>query len=130
MNTPQINDFYCYLLFLTMDGSRQRLSETVARLRGDRSMRQFAKDVGVSFPAARSWEEGESFPNLDNLEKIAKLDGKTLEEFLEYLRGDEWIAPELINKAEDALNFLDHLPRSEKARLAQLLIGEVAKSDD
>ncbi|WP_204151902.1 helix-turn-helix domain-containing protein [Leptolyngbya sp. CCY15150] len=128
MSTPNL--LTEYLLFLSMDTYRSRLSETVARLRGDRSIRRFAKDLGVSFPAARSWEEEESFPNLKNLEKIAQLDGKTLEEFLEYLRGDDWIAPNEITVAEDLLGFIEHLPKSEKVRLAQLLIAEVAKPEE
>ncbi len=128
MSTPNL--LTEYLLFLSMDTYRSRLSETVARLRGDRSIRRFAKDLGVSFPAARSWEEEESFPNLKNLEKIAQLDGKTLEEFLEYLRGDDWIAPNEITVAEDLLVFIDHLPKAEKVRLAQLLITEVAKPEE
>ena len=50
---------------------RQRLSDAVRRARGDRTMRRFAKDLGVSYPAVRSWEEGESLPGLENLEAIA-----------------------------------------------------------
>lgn len=107
---------------------RQRLSEAVKRARGDRSQRRFAKDLGVSYPAVRSWEEGESLPGLENLEAIAGTLGMTLEAFLAYLRDEavEDVKPR-IKVAEDLLSLVDHLPKSEVTRLAHLLVDRLSK---
>lgn len=110
-------------LDLFMDKS-QRLSELVKNIRGERTQRQFAKQIGVSFAAVRSWEEGESYPVLENLGKIASACGMTLEELLAYLKG-EIEAGELAPRAriaEDLLPYVNDLPREERKRLMQILI--------
>lgn len=104
---------------------RQRLSEILIELRGDRSQRKYAKDLGVSFPALRSWEECESVPGLENLEMIASAKGWSLIQLLGYIRGEEPAAARSIPlRAEDLLREAEHLEPAEQLRLAQLLIGK------
>lgn len=117
---------------LAMDPEyRQKLSEAVRRARGDRAQRKFAKDLGVSYPAVRSWEEGESLPGLENLELIADTLGYTLEEFLLYLRGEESDSDRRRPKvAEDLMPVVDQLSRTELVRLAQILVSKLGAEND
>lgn len=106
---------------------RRRLSEEVKRARGTRSQRQFAKALGVSYPAVRSWEECESLPGLENLELIAESLGQSLEEFLAHLRGEQEPGREKeYRAAEDLLPLLRQLSKAEQARLIHLLVDLLA----
>jgi transcriptional regulator with XRE-family HTH domain len=109
---------------------RQRLSEAVRKARGDRSQRKFAKDLRVSYPAVRSWEEGESLPGLENLEAIAGALGVSLEEFLAYLRNEELEAATPKPKiADDLLPLVNRLPLEEKRRLVHLLVDQLGRDN-
>lgn len=99
-----------------------RLSNLIKRMRGKTPQRQFAKQIGVSFAAVRSWEEGESYPVLKNLALIAKASGMSLEELLTYLRGDVELsqAKPRVKIAEDLTLELKALPPRELARVIQI----------
>jgi transcriptional regulator with XRE-family HTH domain len=60
--------YFCLLVDISAE---ERLSSLIRKLRGDKSQRQFAKSLGVSYAAVRSWEESESMPGLTSLGKIA-----------------------------------------------------------
>jgi transcriptional regulator with XRE-family HTH domain len=112
--------------------AEERLSSLIRKLRGDKSQRQFAKFLGVSYAAVRSWEESESMPGLNSLEKIADYSNQTLEELLQYLKdeGDDQSKVLLFPKvylAEDLFGQVKELPRKEQSRLAQFLIEELSK---
>jgi transcriptional regulator with XRE-family HTH domain len=69
-------------------GARQRLAKLVQKARGSKSQRAFARDMGLSFTAVRSWENCESVPSTDNLRKIADATGYgSVDELLDYLNG-------------------------------------------
>ena len=113
-----------YFGWLMDEDKRIRLSEVVKKARGDRTQRQFAKYLGVSFAAVRSWEEQESYPGLPNLEKIANASGMILEDLLAYLRGEvtaESASPKT-RIAEDLLPYVDNLSPNERKKLIRLLI--------
>ena len=110
-------------LFMT-DQVRARLSEILKTAMGDRTQRSFAKDLGVSHVALRSWIECEGFPVQGNLEKIAGALGMGLEEFLQELRGDH-LADISPKKAEDLLAMANNLSDAEAFRLATLLFERV-----
>jgi len=109
--------------FIPMDRLQQdRLSGLLKELRGEVSQRQYAKRLGVSYSALRSWEDLESVPGLQKLEVIASFKGWTLEQLLDYLRGQE---------LDDGVTF-DHLadlasrlPDSKRLKLAKLLLASV-----
>lgn len=107
--------------------ARQRLSDLIKRARGHMSQRQFAKQLGVSFAAIRSWEECESMPGTKNLEAIADLTGQTLEELLEYLKGDSLLPRSDASKAEDLLVPLNALSREELARLIEMAAARLVR---
>ncbi|MGL4620524.1 MAG: helix-turn-helix domain-containing protein [Chroococcidiopsis sp.] len=106
------------------EDKRIRLSEVVKKARGKRTQRQFAKYLGVSFAAVRSWEEQESYPGLPNLEKIAASSGMSTDDLLAYLKGEITYgeASPKAKTAEDLLPFVDNLPASERKKLIRLLI--------
>jgi transcriptional regulator with XRE-family HTH domain len=106
--------------------SRERLSKAIKRARGARSQRHYSKALGVSYATVRTWEECESFPSRENLELVAESLGQSLEEFLAYLRGEDYQPDERrIRVAEDLLSMADKLSKTEQARLIQLLAGRL-----
>lgn len=113
-----------YFGWLMDEDKRIRLSEVVKKARGERTQRQFAKYLGVSFAAVRSWEEQESYPGLPNLEKIANASGMTTDDLLAYLRGEisHTSALPKAKVAEDLLPYVDKLSAPERKKLIRLLI--------
>jgi DNA-binding transcriptional regulator YiaG len=63
-----------YFAVLVDITAEERLSSLVKKLRGDKSQRQFSKVLGVSYAAVRSWEECESMPGLNSLQKAVIFD--------------------------------------------------------
>jgi transcriptional regulator with XRE-family HTH domain len=68
------------------DKECQRFAEVVKDLRSGRSLRPFAKIVGVSHISITKWENCEARPNHQNLKRIAELRNETTEQLLEYLK--------------------------------------------
>ena len=66
---------------------RQKLTETLLNLRGSKSRRSFARELGVTATAVIGWENGTSVPDRENLTKIAVLAGYSLDKFIVYLEG-------------------------------------------
>jgi transcriptional regulator with XRE-family HTH domain len=67
--------------------SRQKLSKLLFALRGSKSRRGFARDLGVSATAIISWEKADNEPDVEHLTQIAKLAGYTLDELMNHLEG-------------------------------------------
>ncbi len=109
---------------------RVRLVEAIKRARGDRSQRQFARDLGLSQAAVQSWEKGESIPGLESLEAIAGSLAMTLEGLLMHLKGDKTDDKPLPTVAEDVLLVAKYLPDEEKARLIKLLVDKLVQSKE
>ena len=113
--------------------AEERLAFLIKKLRGEKSQRQFAKILGVSYAAIRSWEESESMPGLTSLEKIAAYSNQSVQELLEYRKAegkDKSKVAQLPSTcfAEDLFPQVKKLPKKEKSKLAQFLIKELAKS--
>ncbi len=68
-----------------MSNQAQRLSALVKELRGTNSQGQFAKKLGIGRSTISFWESCLSYPEADNLQKLAHLKGWTLEELQTYL---------------------------------------------
>jgi transcriptional regulator with XRE-family HTH domain len=72
------------------EDARQRLSDAVKKLRGDRTQRSFADSIEIGQSTLAGWESCTGgTPSLDNLEKLAKLRNEYPEEFIAYLYGRE-----------------------------------------
>jgi len=67
--------------------ARERFAECVKVLRADRRHKQFAEILGVSRPTVIGWENCKVAPKRESLERVAKLRGESLDEFLSYLEG-------------------------------------------
>lgn len=109
------------------DEVRLRLSEILKTAQGDRSVRKFAKEFGVSHVTLGNWIDCSAFPERESLEKIAGILGRSLDDLLTDLRGDlvEDISPK---KAEDLLPLTNNLSDTEAFRLAILLLERVNKA--
>ncbi len=60
----------------------RRYGEVVKEARGKRSQREFAELLGVSQSTIHNWENAKNSPDLDGLEKIARIRGQLPEELL------------------------------------------------
>jgi transcriptional regulator with XRE-family HTH domain len=68
-------------------GAKEKLAKLVKELRNDTSQKEFAKSLGVTYSAIQSWENAEVTPSSENLIRISKAAGYSLEELLSYLDG-------------------------------------------
>ena len=121
-----------YSLLLVDTTAEERLSSLIKKLRRNKSQRQFAKLLGVSYAAVRSWEERESMPSVKNLTKIADYSNQTLEDLLAYIEDgyEDMSRVDRFQKsyvAEDVIPQIKNMSKSEQSRLAKLLIEELAK---
>jgi hypothetical protein len=123
MQIYSITDSY---LFMT-DEVRLKLSEILKTAQGDRSVRKFAKELGVSHVTLGTWIDCSAFPERESLEKIAGVVGRSLEDLLAGIRGD-LVADISPKKAEDLLPLTNNLSDTEAFRLATLLFERVNKA--
>ncbi|MDG2990556.1 helix-turn-helix domain-containing protein [Candidatus Synechococcus calcipolaris G9] len=108
--------------------AKQRLGILVRKTRSDRSLREFARLVGVAPTTIQGWENGDYIPEIDNLAKIAALAGLTLEELIAYVENREVIEPKAVDRI---VHQIRKLPISEVAiivkvgadRLASVALG-------
>lgn len=71
----------------------ERLAVAILEARGDSSQREFAEVLGVAQTAVHGWENRKNYPNLRNLEKIARVRNQLPEEFVAYLYGRDRQSP-------------------------------------
>ena len=69
------------------EGFLTRLAVAVQEARGKLSQREFAEILEVSQSTVQQWEGGKNVPSLENLEKIARIKGMLVEDFVAYLYG-------------------------------------------
>lgn len=69
------------------EGFLGRLAIAVQEARGKMSQREFAEVLGVSQSTVQQWENGKNVPSVENLEKIARIKGMLVEDFVAYLYG-------------------------------------------
>ena len=69
------------------DRTRAKFAEVIYEMRANRPYRAFARLLGVTHPTIKAWENLEGIPDLENLERVAKFRGETLEEFKQILAG-------------------------------------------
>jgi phage repressor protein C with HTH and peptisase S24 domain len=69
------------------DLTKKKLAEIVRQLRGIRSQRDFATALSISQATVQSWESGKgaNLPTLENIEKLAAIANKPLEDLLSQL---------------------------------------------
>jgi transcriptional regulator with XRE-family HTH domain len=107
--------------------AKQRTAEIVRRIKGRRTLAQFAKALGVSPGTIRNWEDCVSSPGLDGLMAIA-LDAKQpLIEILAEILGEELFKRQEPKAAEEVLLAANSLNKKERLRLIQLLAADLAE---
>jgi transcriptional regulator with XRE-family HTH domain len=107
-----------------MDSRTERLARIVAELRGSKSQRQFAKELGVSQSSVRFWESHLAWPETENLEKLAALRGWSLSDLQAYLVDGELPEEEPL---EQVLRTVRSLPLEAVARVAAVAVETLAK---
>lgn len=106
-----------------METKTERLARLVAELRGSKSQRQFAKELGVSQSSVRFWESNLAWPDTENLEKLAALRGWSLSNLQTYLvKGDLPDSEPL----EQILNTVRSLPSEAVAQIAAVAVETLA----
>ena len=65
----------------------KRYAEAVKEARGKRSQREFSELLGVAQSTVHNWENAKNAPDLDGLEKIARIRGQLPEELLTEIYG-------------------------------------------
>lgn len=97
--------------------SKQKLANLLRELRGERSQRSFAQFFGVSNQAVQNWEKERTWPDDDNLQKLADLKGWTLKQLQAYLDG--------VPQAEQDINYTSFVETSELTLNVQQLLAQV-----
>ncbi len=92
-------------------------------LRGSKSQRRFAKELGVSQSSVRLWESHQAWPETENLEKLAVLKGWSLSHLQTYLVEGELPAEEPL---EQVLRTVRSLPLEAVARVATVAVETLA----
>lgn len=97
--------------------SKQKLANLLRELRGERSQRSFAQLFGVSNQAVQNWEKERTWPDDENLQKLADLKGWTLKQLQAYLEG--------VPQAEQDINYTGFVETSELTLNVQQLLAQV-----
>lgn len=106
-----------------MTPKAKRLATFIQELRGSQSQRQLAKQLGVSQGSVNLWESGQSWPETENLEKLAELKGWELQDLQTYLTKGELPDPEPL---EQILNKVRSLPSEAVAQIAAVAVETLA----
>jgi transcriptional regulator with XRE-family HTH domain len=67
------------------DPRQEKLAALLSSMQNGRSLRRFARDINVSYASLSAYILGDSFPEMRNLEQIAKAKGWTRDELEAYL---------------------------------------------
>ncbi len=106
-----------------MSQKAKRLAALVQELRGSLSQGQFAKKLGVSRPTVTFWESSQSYPDAENLQKLAHLKGWTIEGLQTYLLEGELPSEEPL---EQILRKVPTLPSEAVVQVATLALQTLA----
>ena len=107
----------------------EKLSGIIKTARGSKSVRKFAREVGVSYATISRLENGElKEPEMTTLQKLAQVTGYTKEELITICE-DGVRPPEvrMYRLAEDVLPVIDQLPDAEAAKVAQHIISRLVR---
>lgn len=106
-----------------MTTKAERLTTLLQELRGSLSQGQFAKKLGVSRPAVSMWESCQSWPDAENLQKLALLKGWSLEEIQAYLADGQLPS---VDPVEQIVSKVRTLPTEAVAQIAAAAVQTLA----
>jgi len=110
--------------------SKEKLMELVKKARGDMTKRAFGRLLGVTDTAVRLWETGQTFPETEQLTKLAARTGYSLEELLSYLEGKQVSSPKDLT---DIVEQIRYMPLSDVAEIGKAVaerFAQVAQKTD
>jgi len=99
-----------------------RLKELLQEIRGDQSIRGFAKEVGIGYAAWTAWEARSATPTFENLELIAKILGWNVVQLIAYLKTGQKDNPPY--SVEDLLKYGKTLSLEDRQLLAKRLLED------
>ncbi len=104
--------------------SKEKLMELVKKARGDMTKRAFGRLLGVTDTAVRLWETGQTFPETEQLSKLAARTGYSLEELISYLEGKP------VSSSKDMSDIVEqirYMPLSEVAEIGKAVAERFAQ---
>lgn len=107
------------------EGFLGRLAIAVQEARGKMSQREFAEVLGVSQSTVQQWENGKNVPSVENLEKIARIKGMLVEDFVAYLYGRN---RGLTSK--DILDRIEVMPSRDFAQVMRVMADRMDTAKD
>jgi transcriptional regulator with XRE-family HTH domain len=107
-----------------MSNKVQRLAVLAQELRGSLTQVQFGKKLGVDRSTISLWESGRSYPDPENLSKLARLKGWTLEQLEEYLLEGQLPTEDPV---EQMLRKIRTLPSESVAQVAAFASATLAE---
>jgi transcriptional regulator with XRE-family HTH domain len=100
---------------------REQLSTFLKELRGGKTQRSFADILNCSYSALRSWEEAESVPGIENLQKIAEIAEISIYELIAIIKQENLAEKkETIESLKRSINSLN---REEKLEIARFIMN-------
>lgn len=106
-----------------MNAKAERLAILVRELRGPLSQSQFSKKLGLGRSTVWLWESRTALPDAENLQKLARLKGWTLEQMQAYLAEGELPSEEPL---EQILRKVRTLPSEAVAQIAAVAVETLA----
>jgi DNA-binding XRE family transcriptional regulator len=107
------------------EGFLGRLAIAVQEARGKMSQREFAEVLGVSQSTVQQWENGKNVPSLENLEKIARIKGMLVEDFVAYLYGRSRGVT-----SKDILDRIEVMPSRDFAQVMRVMADRMDTARD
>jgi transcriptional regulator with XRE-family HTH domain len=107
-----------------MNDKTKRLAAFVQELRGSLSKGQFARDLNVDRSTISIWESARAYPESENLSKLARLKGWSLEQLESYLLEGELPTEDPL---EQILRKIRTLPSESVAQVAAIAATTLAE---
>lgn len=113
-------------MYYTWEGL-EKLSNLLAQARGNKSQRQFARELGISHRTVVRLEKAEiPHPRNDTLEIVAPAVGYDLDSLIALLKGEDTFLKQQdlveVKTAEQVLRIAEELPKAEVVKLMKYLI--------
>ena len=102
-----------------------RLAVAVQEARGKLSQREFAEVLKVSQSTVQQWENGKNVPSLENLEKLARIQGMLVEDFVAYLYGRTGGVT-----SKDILDRIEVMPSRDFAQVMRVMADRMDTAKD
>lgn len=105
--------------------TRRRFAQIVSRLRAGRTIREFAKVIGVSHPTISDWEDenSSSVPHAEGINKVAQLCGMRVPDFLAHLEDEGEFNP-----IESAIAQINGASPQQLAQVLRAIANRIERS--